>query len=165
MEAELLLLPRCLDLVGVEQERAHAPRAVGACVRASEHQERGCVTAVGDPLLRAVDHPAVAVGDGARPQRACVRAGVRLGERERAEDAPAREAGHEPLALLVRPERDDGQGDGARVDRHRDADTGIGPRQLLEHEHVGEEVRACAAELLGNAYPHQPELAELREQR
>ena len=39
---------------------------------------------------------------------------------------------------------------------------GVGARELLEHEHVGDEVRAGAAELLGHADAHQPELAELR---
>ena len=36
--------------------------------------------------------------------------------------------------------------------------------ELLEHEHVGEEVRARAAVLLGDADAHQPELAERGEQ-
>ena len=40
---------------------------------------------------------------------------------------------------------------------------GVGARELLEHEHVGEEVGARAAVLLGHADAHQPELAELRE--
>ena len=40
---------------------------------------------------------------------------------------------------------------------------GVAARELLEHEHVGEEVRAGAAELGRHADAHQPELAELRE--
>src|SRR5205823_3199246 len=37
-------------------------------------------------------------------------------------------------------------------------------RELLEHEHVGEEVGARAALLRGHADAHEPELAELGEQ-
>src|SRR5204863_7875945 len=40
----------------------------------------------------------------------------------------------------------------------------VGARELLEHEHVGEEVRAGAALLLGHADAHQTQLAELGEQ-
>ena len=40
---------------------------------------------------------------------------------------------------------------------------GVGARELLEHEHVGEEVGAGAAVLLGHAHAHQPELAEMLE--
>ena len=44
---------------------------------------------------------------------------------------------------------------------HRHADPGVRARELLEHEDVGEEVGAGAAELLGHADAHQPELGEL----
>ena len=40
---------------------------------------------------------------------------------------------------------------------------GVGARELLEHEDVGEEVGARAAVLGGHAHAHQPELAELGE--
>ena len=42
-------------------------------------------------------------------------------------------------------------------------DSGVAPRELLEDEDVGEEVRAGAAVLLGHADAHQPELGELAE--
>ena len=45
----------------------------------------------------------------------------------------------------------------------RDADARVAARELLEHEHVGEEVRAGAAVLLRHADAHQPELGELGE--
>ena len=51
---------------------------------------------------------------------------------------------------------------GARVDGDGHAHPGVGARELLEHEHVGEEVGARAAVLLGHADAHQPELAEVR---
>ena len=53
---------------------------------------------------------------------------------------------------------------GARVHRDRHADTGIRARELLEHENVGEEVRARSAVLLGHADAQKPELGELRDQ-
>ena len=59
---------------------------------------------------------------------------------------------------------EDRQRAGARVHGDGHADAGVGARELLEHEHVGEEVRARAAVLLGHADAHQPELAQLAEQ-
>ena len=50
----------------------------------------------------------------------------------------------------------------ARVHGDRDADPRVGAGDLLEHEHVGEEVGAGAAQLLGDADAHEPELGELR---
>ena len=47
--------------------------------------------------------------------------------------------------------------------RDRDANAGVGPRELLDHEHVGEEVGSGTAVLLGDAYAHQPKAGELRE--
>ncbi len=57
-----------------------------------------------------------------------------------------------------------GRVDRARVHRDRDADTGVGARQLLEDEDVREEVGTGAAELLGDADSHEAELAQLREE-
>ncbi len=77
--------------------------------------------------------------------------------------APEASGGHEALLLRVRAEGEDRQRRGARVDGDGHADAGVRARELLEHEHVGEEVRARAAVLLGHAHAHQPELAELRD--
>jgi len=49
------------------------------------------------------------------------------------------------------------------VDTDGDADTGVRPRELLEHEDVGEEVCARAAVLVRHADAHQPEPGELAE--
>jgi len=49
------------------------------------------------------------------------------------------------------------------VDRDGDADARVPARELLEHEHVGEEVRPRSAVLLRHAGAHQPELGELGE--
>ena len=77
---------------------------------------------------------------------------------------PARERRHEAGALLVGPEREYRQRDGARVHRDRHPHAGVGARELLQHEDVREEVRARATVLLGDAHAHEPELGELRDQ-
>ena len=163
VEAELLLVARHAHVVGVEDERGDAARARRRLVRAREEQERAGVRAVRDPLLRAGDRPAVAVRLRARAQRAGVGAGLGFRQRERADELAARERRHEARLLLVGAEREDRQRRGARVHGDGDADAGVRARQLLEHEDVGEEVRAGAAVLLGHAHAHEPELGELRE--
>ena len=85
-------------------------------------------------------------------------------ERECAELLAACERRDEARALLLGPEREDRQRRRTRVHGDRHAHAGVGPRELLEHEDVREEVRACAAVLLGHAHAHQPELGELREE-
>src|SRR5205085_2693672 len=119
---------------------------------------------VRDPLLRARDAPAVAVLARGRAQRAGVRAGLGLGQRERAEGLAAGERGHEAAPLLVGAEAEDRQRDRARVHRDGDADTRVRPRELLEDEDVREEVRARAPVLLRDADAHQAELGELGEE-
>jgi hypothetical protein len=49
------------------------------------------------------------------------------------------------------------------VDGDGDADAGVSARELLDHEHVREEVGPRAAVLLGEADAHQAELGELAE--
>ena len=101
---------------------------------------------------------------GLRPQGSRVRAGLCLGQRERAEMLAARERRHEPRLLLVGAVREDRQGRGTRVDGDGHTDSGIGARQLFEHEDVRQEVDAGAAVLLGYARTHQADLRELSEE-
>ena len=75
--------------------------------------------------------------------------------------SPARER-RDPALAAVGEQRQRAR---ARVHGDRDADAGVGARQLLEHEHVGEEVGAGAAVLLRDADAHQAEVAEVGEQR
>ena len=97
----------------------------------------------------------------ARARVAGVRAGLGLGQPERAEPL-ARAQPRQPLALLLlgaeqvdrlRAER----GVRAQRDRHR----GVHARELLDRERVGERVAAAAAVLLGERDAHQVQLAEL----
>ena len=63
------------------------------------------------------------------------------------------------------PKREERQRHGARVHGDGDADPRVAARELLDHEHVGEEVGAGAAVLLRDADAHQAELGELRRRR
>src|SRR5581483_342022 len=164
VEAELLLVTRDAHVLGVEHERAHAARAGRAPVGAREEEERARMARVRDPLLRAGDAPAVAVRLGARPQSPRVRARLGLGERERTEVLAACERRHEARLLLVGAEREQRQRGRARVHRNRDADACVRARELLEDEHVRQEVGAGAAVLLRHARPHEAELRELTEE-
>ena len=164
VEAELLLVARDPHMIRIEDERAHAARPGGALVGARKGQERPRVTAVRDPLLRAGDRPAVTGGLGLRAQRARIRAGFGLGEREGAEMLPARERRDEARLLLVGPVDEEWQCDRARVHGDRHPHSGVGARQLFEHEDVGQEVHAGAAVLLRHARAHQAELRQLGEE-
>ena len=164
VQAELLLLARDPDVPGVEDEARDATRALGRRVGPREEDERAGTRAVRDPLLRAVQHPAVAVRSGRGPERSRVGAGAGLGQRERAEALAASERWHEARPLLVGAEGEDRQRRRARVHGDGDADARVRARELLEDEDVGDEVRARAAVLLRDAHAHEAELRELREQ-
>ena len=142
------------------RRRASPPRLVGA----REEQERAGERAVGDPLLRAGDVPAVRRPLGLRDQRARVGARAGLGQRERADRLAARERRHEARALLLGAEGEQRQRAGGRVHRDRDADARVGTRELLEREDVREEVRPRPAVLLRHAHAQQAQLGQLREQ-
>ena len=78
--------------------------------------------------------------------------------------SPGRQRRHQPLDLLGRAVGEQRQRARARVHGDGHADAGVGARELLEHEHVGEEVGPRAAVLLGHADPHQAEPSQLAEQ-
>ena len=140
---------------------ARTTSAVGPC-SASRAKTRN--VAAYEPL---VIHCFVA-RDPAAGDAAAHRAGVgpraRLGQRERADLLAGRQRRDQPLDLLGRAVREQRQRARARVHRDGHADAGVGARELLEHQHVGEEVGARAAVLLGHADAHQPEPSELAEQ-
>ena len=93
-----------------------------------------------------------------------VRAGLGLGQREGPDRLAARERRHKPAALLVGAEGEDRQRHRARVHGNRHPHARVRARELLEHEHVREEVRARSALLLGNADAEQTKGAELPQQ-
>ena len=122
-----------------------------------EHEDVGVGdAAIGDPGLRAVEHPLVLglVVDGARLQGGDVRAGIGLGDPERRQlDVVGRpEALGDPLAdLLGRPVGEDpGHGQGRAEDGQRDA--GVTPAHLLvdeAHEQTGRVREALRDEVEG----------------
>src|SRR5207253_497681 len=107
VETELLLLPRDRHVLAVDQEGGDAGGTRRRRVGAREEEDRAPEGTVRDPLLRARDRPAVAVGCCGRAQRARVRSRLRLGQRERADQLTAGERRHEPRLLLVGAERED----------------------------------------------------------
>ena len=92
-----------------------------------------------------------------------VGAGLGLGEREGGELAAGGERRHVALDLVLGAVGEDRQRARARVHRDRHADTGVGARELLEHEHVGEEVGAGAAVSAGTQTPISPSSPSSRE--
>src|SRR4051794_37149137 len=158
VEAELLLLARDAEAVRAAADGVRRDLAVAL----GEDVEDVRVRAVGDPLLGA-GYPVLGVR--AREHRAGVAAAARLGQRERGDLVALRERRHEALDLLGRAVVEDGQRAGAGVDGEGDADARVGTGDLFEDEDVAEEVGARAARLLGDADAHEPELAELAEDR
>ena len=114
-------------------------------------------------LVPEIDQPSPSLTAAVRSEPAS-EPDVGLGQREGADHLSPGQRRNEALLLLVGAEAEDRQGDRARVHRDGDADPGVGPRELLQDEDVGEEVGARAAQLLRHAHPHQPELAEPAEQ-
>ena len=163
VEPELLLATGDADVVGVEDEGRDAAGAGRVRIGAREEQERAGVLPRRDELLCAGDSPAAVLARRRGSQGAGIGSRLGLGQRERADELAARERRHEARTLLLGPEAQERQGDRARVDGNGDADAGIAARELLEDEHVGEEVGAGAAVLLRHADAHQPELGELAE--
>ena len=121
--------------------------------------------AVRDPLLRARDAPAVALGrrPAVRSEPASEPASGSVSAKA-PRCSPRASGGTKRLFCSSVPNVEQRQRDRARVHRDGDADARVRARELLEHEDVGEEVGARAAVLLGHADAHQPELGELREQ-
>ena len=99
-----------------------------------------------EPLVIHCFVPVSRPSRGARPHRAGVGARARLGQRERAELLARRE--RRDTLSCSRAVGEQRQRARARVHGDRHADAGVGARELLEHEHVGEEVGAGAAVLL-----------------
>ena len=98
--------------------------------------------AVGDPLLGAVEDPAVAVAAGGGAHAARVRAEVGLGEAEAA-DRLARRQGREPaVALLLRAEGVDRVHHQAALHRDEAAQPGVAALELLHDQAVGDVVQA-----------------------
>jgi hypothetical protein len=143
LDAELVL-----ELAGVEAGAVgldeEGGRPVRLAVRLGEDDVDVGDRRVRDPVLRAVDHPPVAVRDGEGPHRRRIRAGLGLGERERRRHLPRREAREPALLLRVRAEPGDGQG--AELLDHQD-ERGRGARlgDLLHGDLEHQRARAGTA--------------------
>ncbi len=129
--------------------------------RGDRHPGRDVRPAVGDELLGAVDHPFAIALLGAGLRRSGVRAGLRLGEAERPELAPADEVGQPARLLLGSAEVVDRRRAEANRRLERDPDPGIAPRDLLDGDAQRQEIGAGATCLFGERQAEQAELAHL----
>src|SRR5690606_21543585 len=119
---------------------------------------------VGDEALRAVDHPLPALQSGAGVGATGVGPAARLGERERAQALPGRQARQPAPPLLLGAELRDRLG----AERHRrldgDRHRGVDARDLLQREAQHEQPRLGSAVLLGQRDAEDAELAQLADQ-
>src|SRR5947207_8745752 len=115
-------------------------RATG--YRGDRHTRRDVGAAVGDELLRPVDHPLAVTRLRARLGRARVRPGLWLGQPERPQ-FPSRDEVRKPLLFLL-ASAEFVYGRRAEADRRlqRDAHARIGARDLLDRDAEGKEISA-----------------------
>ena len=145
------------------RRRRRYDEAADAVVRPGpDHRDVGH-RAVGDPHLRAVQHPVVAVAPGVRAHTGRVRAEVRLGQAEAA-DRLARGHPRQPLVLLllaaVLPDRVHRQ---RPLHRHQRTHPGVGRLDLQAGEPVRDRTEA-GAPVPGQVHPEEPERAQLLRQ-
>src|SRR5829696_10288666 len=87
--------------------------------------------------------------------------GVRLGETEPTEHLPASEEGYVSLALFLGAEVHDRRRAERGVRRDGQSRRRVDARELLDREHVAEQIESGPAELLRPRNTEQPELAHL----
>jgi hypothetical protein len=119
---------------------------------------------VGDELLGAVDHPAIAVADRRRAHRARITAGRSLGESPGSKRFATSKRREISSLLFVGAEHRDMRGAQPVVRRHGERDRWIDPRELLDTDAVVDRGHRRSAELLRKLNSHQAEFGKLREQ-
>ena len=166
VEAELLLLARHLDVLRVEHERRDAARARRLRIGAGEDEERAGVGAVRDPLLRARDVPAAGDALGARDERAGVRPGAGLGQREGAEHARRAPAAARSRSRCSSVPNASSGSVAADVWTATVTPTPASARESSSSTRAYETKSAPAPpEASGNAHAHQPELRRASRRR
>src|SRR5439155_8380146 len=116
-------------------------------VRAREHEHPIGVLRVGGPNLLAIDHPVVAVADGARLERSQVGAGAGLAEALTPGHFAAQDLRQVLRLLLIRAMDDQRRADHAHAHAADLRSTGLG--ELLVHDELLHRAQAGAAVLLG----------------
>ena len=138
------------------------PALARAFVGRREDDDPGRVPRVRDEHLRAVDDVLVAVALSSRLDARDVGAGVRLGERERAEERLF-EQRRQPLLLLLVGAGEQDRRRPECVGDERDRDPRTAPGELLADQDPVEDREAGPAELLRDVDVHQAELVRLRD--
>src|SRR4029079_3886566 len=160
----LVLTERHTGRAARHDDRADAVLALVGVGHGSEDDVTGN-RRVGDPHLRAVQDPLVALQPRRRTRRAGIRARVRLGQAERG-DVFALSGWLEKgtLLLLGAEQRDRGAAQ-AHVRRVSQRGRTTGACDLLDGDRSAQAIGAGAAILLGEWYTHQAKLAHLAEGR
>ena len=155
------LRPRSKPVHAALDDQQADALVAGVGVGARDHDHEVGQDAVADERLRAVEDVVVALVDRAGPDALEVRAGARLGHRDRRDQLAADQAGQPALLLLVVRQRADVGDDHVVV--HREAEpAGAGAGDLLgEHHVVAEVLDPGAAVLLVDVEAEQPGLAGL----
>ncbi len=152
----------------LDDEQREAPRAAAAGLRVDEEDvaQLGVADgAVGDPHLGAVQHPAVAIGDGGRLHREDVRPHRRLAHAHAADPAPGAGVRQDARALLVVAVHRQVVHEQHRVREVREGEARVGGGQLLVDDHGGDRVHACAAEALRDRDAEDAQVAQAAEER
>ena len=147
-------------LGGVDHECGDALGALGRIGDRKQNDVLGD-RAGGDPALLAVDHiAAVVLFDRLAAHRGGVGAGLRLGQRERADLAAFGDGAHVQLFLRLGAEFEDAVAEQRIVHRHDRRVRAIGLGDLDHRQHVADRVHARAAVFGRHLDAHQPVLAE-----
>ena len=151
-----------LDLGSGESRRPLLDEeATDAFGRHGPHQRHIGDGAVGDPHFRAVEHPVRAALLGVRLHVGRIRAALRLGEPEAADELAPRHARQVGLFLLLRAERPDRIHAQRGLHRDETADARVATLELLADESVAHGVESGAVVTLERG-AEEAELGEFR---
>ena len=145
--------------IGLDDEGAHALAATRVRIGDGEDRDEVRDRAVGDEALRAVEDVVVAVAGGPHPHCRHVAAGRRLGQGERGEPLPGGEPRQVSVLLLLGPGKQDREG-AELLHGGDEAGRGVGTRDLLDKDGLGDLVECGAAVPLLEAGAEQVLLGE-----
>ena len=162
VDAELLVVLAARETGGVgrHDEGCRAARAEVALGH-REHDDQAGVRAVGDEVLRAVEHPVVARALCKRRHRARIRAAHRLGQTEATQHLARRHRLEELHLLSLRAVLVDRIACKRVVHAHDDADRGARAADLLHRQRVPDAIETGAAVAFVDGDAHQAQLAHL----
>ena len=126
-----------------------------------EHHRDFGAFAVGDELLRAVQHPVALGQHRAGLQIMGFRAGLRFGQAEATDGLAERHVGQIAPLLRIGAEGEDGRTADGAVDAHQRRGGGAARRYLLHRECIADIIGVGAAPFFRHHHAHQTQLAQL----